>query len=186
MKHFRLCGLAATVAAVAVACAAGLADAPKPGTVAPGITGNTADGKVVSLKEELKKGPVLVYFIGTTCPVSRIATPQYTKYARAYRAQGIKVIGVVNSGKDGFLKWNEAHAAPYPVVLDPGYKVIKAYGVEKAPSSALIGKDGKVIKFWSGFSRGFLEETSAASAKALGKAPIKIDFKGAPANWMAG
>jgi hypothetical protein len=50
----------------------------------------------------------------------------------------------------------------------------------------LIGKDGKVVKFWTGYSKGFLDEQVTMSAKALGRGPSKLDFQGAPAQWMAG
>ena len=178
-------GLAA-VAAAAVACFALTAEELKAGATAPKFSGATADGKTFSLEGALKDKPVFVYFISTSCPVSKAATPHYTAFAKAYASQGLSVVGVVNDDKAGFDKWNATHKVGYPVVLDPDYKVIKAYGIAKAPSAVLVGKNGKVIKSWTGYSKQILVETNELAAKSVGKAAAKLEFAGAPASWQEG
>lgn len=177
------------VAAVA-ACVA-YAGHPEPqvpgGTVAPKFTGKRADGKTFSLDDELRvKKHVFVYFISTSCPVSKEATPHYTAFAKAYAALGITVVGVVNDDKAGFDVWNRTHKVPYPVVLDKDKKIINAYKVEAAPSAVFIGTNGKVIKSWTGYSKPQLLETNQLAAKSLGKTAPKLAFDGAPASWQAG
>jgi peroxiredoxin len=185
MKATRFIGLAA-VAAAAVACFALTAEELKPGATAPNFSGKTADGKTFTLAGANKDKPVFVYFISTSCPVSKAATPHYSVLAKTYAAQGMNVVGVVNDDKAGFDKWNATHKVPYATVLDPDYKVIKAYGITKAPSAVLIGKNGKVIKSWTGYSKQILVETNELAAKSVGKAASKLEFAGAPASWQAG
>ncbi|MEO7453799.1 MAG: TlpA disulfide reductase family protein [Fimbriimonadales bacterium] len=185
MKATRFIGLAA-VAAATVVCFALTADELKAGTVAPSFSGKTADGKSFSLQTALKDKPVLVYFISTSCPVSKAATPHYTAFANAYASQGLTVIGVVNSDKAGFDKWNATHKVPYQVVPDPDYNIINSYKIGKAPSAVLVGKNGRVIKAWTGYSKQFLVETNNLAAKSVGKPAPKLEFAGAPASWQAG
>src|SRR5688572_20886344 len=116
MKATRFIGLA-VVAAAAVACFALTAEELKPGATAPNFTGQTADGKTFALQGALKDKPVFVYFISTSCPVSKAATPHYTAFAKAYASQGLNVVGIVNDDKTGFDKWNATHKVSYPVVL---------------------------------------------------------------------
>jgi peroxiredoxin len=185
MKATRFIGLTA-LAAAAVACFALTAEDLKPGAGAPNFAGKTAEGKNFNLQSALNGKPVFVYFISTSCPVSKAATPHYTAYAKAYASQGLTVVGVVNDDKAGFDRWNATHKVAYPVVLDPDYKVIKAYGIAKAPSAVLIGKNGKVIKAWTGYSKAILTETNSLTAKTVGKPAAKLEFAGAPASWQAG
>ena len=185
MKHLRFAGLAAIAAAVA-ACIAQVPGPLDAGSAAPKFSGATAQGKSFSLDAALKAKPVFVYFISTSCPVSKAATPHYTAFAKAYESQGLSVVGVLNSNKAGFDTWNALHKVPYQVVLDPDYKVIKSYKVTKAPSAVLIGKNGRVIKAWTGYSKQTLVEANQLAAKAVGKPAAKLEFAGAPASWQAG
>jgi len=185
MKLTRYIGLAA-IAAAGVACFALNADELKPGTVAPSFSGETAAGKSISLDKAAKETPVFVYFISTSCPVSKAAMPHYEAFAKAYADKGLTVIGVLNDDKAGFEKWNKLHNVSYPVVLDPEHKIIKAYHIAKAPSAVLVGKNGKVIKAWTGYSKQQLVETNELTAKAVGKPAPKLEFAGAPASWQAG
>jgi peroxiredoxin len=169
-----------------VACFALTADELKAGSVAPKFSGKATDGKAFSLEGAIKDKPVLVYFISTSCPVSRAATPHYTAFTKVYANQGLTVIGVVNGNKAAFDKWNATHKVPYSVVPDPDYNIIKSYKVEKAPSAVLVGKNGRVIKAWTGYSKQILAETNELAAKAVGKSAPKLEFAGAPASWQAG
>lgn len=184
MKATRFIGLAA-VAAVTVACFALTADELKSGAAAPKFSGQTADGKTFSLDGAMKNKPVFVYFISTSCPVSKAAMPHYSAFAKAYADKGLTVVGILNDDKAAYDKWNKTHNVSYPVVLDPNYEIIKAYKIAKAPSAVLV-KDGKVIKVWTGYSKQQLAETNELAAKAVGKPAPKLEFAGAPTSWQAG
>jgi peroxiredoxin len=163
-----------------------VADGPAVGKAAPAIAVKTVSGAKFELRTALKSGPVFLYFISTTCPVTKAATPHYVKLASAYRAAGVTVIGVVNADKKSTERWAKTSKFTFPVIADPDYKIIDSYKVERAPSSAIIGRDGKVAGFWTGYSRGFLNAAASASAKALGRAPLNLDFSSAPADAVAG
>ncbi len=154
------------------------------GKLAPNFSGKLSNGAVFNLGAATKNAPVFVYFIAESCPVTEAATPYYNKLAAAYKALGLQVVGVINT--DSPAGWIKSHKPAFPIFPDGKYKVIEAYGVERGPSSVLIGKGGKIVKSWDGWSRGYVQELSSLSAKALGKAPVALDLKGAPTQVEAG
>lgn len=100
----------------------------KVGEMAPGFTLKNAFGKEISLKQELKKGPViLVFYRGAWCPfcnmhlhVLQQSLPQFKKYG----AQLITITpqtpdkSAEQIGKDGF---------PFEVLSDLDSQVMKDY-----------------------------------------------------------
>lgn len=154
------------------------------GKVGPPIKGQCLDGSSFDLAEAVKKGPVVVYFISTTCPVTEEATRFYSRLARAY--QNATLVGVANDGKEGVSEWNKKHKVPFKIVLDPEYKVIEKYNVKAAPTTFLIDKNGLVLKTWYGYSLGYLQEANGMVARLLKVKTASVDFTGAPKQPVAG
>ena len=156
------------------------------GVRAPLFQGNTADGKSFRLATELQKGPAMLYFISSTCPVTKAATPYYKKLTNAYMAKGLRVMGVFNGNRQQFQNWQSENKVAFPVILDPKYSIINAYKIEYGPSTVLIDKSGAVVKFWSGYSRGYLQDAGSRAAKLLKISALKVDFSSAPSDPQAG
>ncbi len=161
-------------------------EGPINGSRAPLFNGTMADGKSFKLSTELQKGPAMLYFISETCPVTKAATPFYKKLTAAYMAKGLRVLGIFNGNKQHFLNWQKENRVSFPVILDPSYQIINSYKVEHAPSTALIDKNGTIVKFWSGYSRGYLQDAGARAAKMLKISALKVDFSSAPSDPQAG
>lgn len=154
------------------------------GKAAPNFSGKLSNGAAFSLSAATKTSPVFVYFIAESCPVTDAATPYYNRLATAYKALGLQVVGVINA--DNPAGWIKSHKPTFPILADGKYKVIEAYGVERGPTSVLIGKGGKIVKSWDGWSRGYVQELGSLSARALGKSAVALDLKGAPTQVEAG
>lgn len=156
------------------------------GKSAPDLDQADATGKRFRLKEALTKGPVLVYFISTTCPVTDAASKYYERIHKAFPTNKLTVVGVVNDDKAGFAEWNKEQKLTFPVLCDPEYKVIRAYEISASPTSVLIAPIGRVAKIWKGYSEGYLKEATGAAASYLKINPPMIDFSGAPKAVAAG
>jgi len=134
----------------------------KEGTLAPDFTLEDQNGRSVSLSDYAGKKHVLLYFY------PRDDTPGCTKEACGFRDDlkqferlGIVVLGVSADGSESHKKFIAKYKLPFPLLSDPDRKVMKRYGAfgEKMMygkkttgvirSSALIGKDGKVLRHWA-------------------------------------
>ncbi len=63
------------------------------GVMAPDFTLPTVDGKQVSLKEALKKGPVLLAFFKVSCPVCQYAFPFFERVFESNRSDNVTRAG---------------------------------------------------------------------------------------------
>ncbi len=167
-------------ASMTVAALAALGQNSLVGRAAPAVNAPAVDLTRFELNEALKKGPVYLYFISTTCPVANEATKYYDRISKAFKPGAVTVVGIVSDDKRGFLEWNKAHKLAFPIVCDPDYEVIDAYKITNSPSAVLIAPDGKVSKAWTGYSEGFLRESVGVISSYLKVDPPKVDFAGAP------
>ena len=72
----------------------------EPGERAPDFDLQDDHGRVRSLREMVKSGPVLVAFFKTTCPVCQLAFPFLDRIHRVQAAQAITIFGVSQDGAD--------------------------------------------------------------------------------------
>lgn len=174
-----------SVGALALLTTGGWSQEWKKGDKAPAFTGKTSDGKAHTLQSLTKGKPLVLYFIGSTCPVNAQAVKYYNRVAQAYKGK-VNFVGVIDADAAGFKSWQEKFKAPYPVLLDPDQKIIKAYKAERSPWTIIVDKQGKIQKEWAGYSVGELNELSASIAGATKGAVAKIDTSGAPTSPRAG
>ncbi len=116
------------------------------GMVAPEVNLKTLDGAPVSLSQYRGK-VVILNFWATWCPPCRAEKPSMEKLYGMF-PDGELVMLAVNVEEDGartvpaFLQDNP-HS--FPILLDPGAKAQRAYGVFRFPESFIIGRDGQVV-----------------------------------------
>lgn len=99
------------------------------GALAPDFELPDQEGKLVRLSEQLKHGPVLLYFYPADF------TPVCTHEACAFRElhtrltrQGTQVIGISPQDSGTHLRFRLRHALPFTLLSDPSKQVIRAYG----------------------------------------------------------
>jgi peroxiredoxin Q/BCP len=132
------------------------------GRKAPDFTLDDQDGNTVKLSGFAGKKNVLIYFY------PRDDTPGCTKEACGFRDEqkafsklDTVVLGVSADGAESHQKFIGKYKLPFPLLSDPGNKMMKRYGAfgEKMMygkkkigvirSTVLIGKDGKVLRHWA-------------------------------------
>jgi peroxiredoxin Q/BCP len=129
----------------------------EPGKKAPAISGKTFSGDSLKLSD-FKGEKVAVYFY------PKDDTPGCVKQACNLRdnwsllkKKGVRVIGVSPDDNASHEKFTDKYSLPFPLLPDPGRKIIEKYGVwgEKNMyghkkdglfrTTFLIGEDGKIV-----------------------------------------
>jgi thioredoxin-dependent peroxiredoxin len=131
------------------------------GKAAPAFTLADAQGKEVSLRDFSGKDVILYFY-------PKDDTPGCTKEACGFRdnwktltKMGVTVLGVSADGAESHQKFIGKYKLPFPLLSDPGHKMMEKYGAygEKMMygkktrgvirSTVWIGPDGKVKKHWA-------------------------------------
>ncbi len=157
----------------------------KTGAKAPDFSGKGSDGKTHTLKSLTGKKPLVLYFIGHTCPINAQAVTYYNRVATAYKGK-VNFVGVIDTDAAGYKAWQNQFKAPYPVIFDKDLKIIRSYKAERSPWTILVSPQGNIQKVWEGYSIGEINELSASIAGATKSQVAKIDTTGAPKNPRAG
>jgi thiol-disulfide isomerase/thioredoxin len=136
----------------------------------PNLSGYGLDGAMPDIKGKV----VLVDFWASWCSPCKKSFPVMKEVQDRFASRGFTIVAVSMDEKkedmDTFLKKNPI---PFSVLRDPKGRLAEAAGVEKMPTSFLLGPDGKVAAVHSGFEgeatrKAYLSEVEAA-LKAAGK-----------------
>ena len=156
---------AVLAAAVSVACAAYSLAAHatlKPGDTAPPFTAEASLGGktyTYSLADELKKGPVVLYFYPAAFTKGcTIEAHEFAEAVDEYKKYGATVIGVSHDNIDTLTKFSVSECrSKFPVAADAQSKVIGAYDAGMPMHSSManrvsyvIAPDGKIIYEYTG------------------------------------
>jgi thiol-disulfide isomerase/thioredoxin len=123
---------------------------------------------------DLKGKVALVDFWASWCAPCKRSFPLMREINEKFASRGFLVVAISVDEKQAdmqaFLKKNPI---PFTVLHDPKGRLAEAVGLEKMPTSFILGADGKVIAVHSGFEgeatrKAYLAEVEAA-LKAAGK-----------------
>ncbi|HWZ43282.1 MAG TPA: TlpA disulfide reductase family protein [Candidatus Saccharimonadales bacterium] len=115
----------------------------------------------------------LIAFFETDCPTCQLALPYLNKLSAAT----IKVVGISQDGAAATREFVRQLGIAFPVELDTGLDLSRAYNPQSVPALFLVGADGVVQSTLEGFDKQGLNEI----ATAIGHAPIASEHDGAPA-----
>lgn len=159
---------------VAVACSKTDSTSPAVSTAelnaaAPDFTLMDLSGRNISLSD-YKGRVVLLEFWATWCPPCKASVPGLVDLYRKYAQKGFIVVGVsTDTGSDALEKvrqFSSSYNINYPVLL-ANEATPKLYNVISIPTSFLIGKDGKIVDIYRGYSDAFGNNVSAHIEKLL-------------------
>lgn len=86
-------------------------------------------GKPVSLRAELKRGPViLTWYSGGWCPYCNLALAYLQRYLSLFQEAGAELIAITPEKPDDTLSTKEKHALEFEVLTDETNSVAKLYG----------------------------------------------------------
>jgi thiol-disulfide isomerase/thioredoxin len=139
------------------------------GKPAPTFSLQTVQGKDMSLAKE--RGNVVVLdFWATWCPPCRESLPGLQKLHadKELADKGLKVYAVnLREGTEEAKQYLEQNNLTFPVPLDKAGAVAQKYLVSGIPTTAVVGRDGKVKAVFVGFGGGAEERLREAVNKAL-------------------
>ena len=139
-------GVAAIVAflTVSVARPSTAVDTPILGRPAPAFDLQTLNGQRVELAD-LQGSPVVLNFWASWCIPCREEAPLLTAADAAYRAQGLRILGVVyQDSAENARAFMARYGQTYPGLLDPDGRTAIDYGVFGIPETFFIDRAGVV------------------------------------------
>jgi len=101
-------------------------------------------GKSWSLKS-LRGEVVLVNFWATWCPPCQKEMPDLEALYKRFRNQRFVILSISDEEADKVRPFIAERRITFPVLLDPGSKVHKAFEVEGIPKSFVYDRDGKLV-----------------------------------------
>ncbi|HBP87796.1 MAG TPA: TlpA disulfide reductase family protein [Nitrospirales bacterium] len=116
---------------------------------APNFRLPSIQGQVVSLNE-YKGKVVLLNFWATWCRDCVLEMPELEKLYQKFRSKGLTILAIALD-KEGqpavrtFLK-KENLDLTYPILLDPGETVARAYRLSWVPVTIMVGQEGEIIE----------------------------------------
>lgn len=146
----------------------------KVGDMAPDFKAKDQDGKSVSLKQALKKGPVVMLFYrGQWCPFCNKQLSHFSDSLSMITGKGASILAITPETSENVKKTIEKTKAGFPILEDEGMAIMKMYKVNFAvdvktvekykgygidfdkanggnganlpvPASFIIGKDGRI------------------------------------------
>lgn len=138
-------------------------------SVAPDFTLKDLTGRNISLSDYRGK-VVLLEFWATWCPPCKASVPALIALKQKYEQKGFVVLGLsIDTDSDALeqvRKFSIAHNITYPVLL-ANEATPKTYNVISIPTSFLIGKDGKIVDIYKGYSDEFSNRVSSQIEKLL-------------------
>jgi peroxiredoxin len=142
----------------------------KAGTPAPPFELPDLGGETASLAEQRGRR-VLLVFSDPDCGPCEKVLPDLARLHRERRSDGLEIIMVSRGGLEENRRKAEAFGIEFPVVLQPGWKLSKKYGIFATPVAFLINEEGVIERE---VARGPSEILSLAepALSAEGRVPI--------------
>lgn len=140
------------------------------GTLAPDFTLPAMEGKQVSLKDALARGPVLAAFFKISCPICQFALPFLERIYQAYGERNVTIIGISQNETKDTAAFIKEYKLTFPVLLDDThtYPVSNAYGLTNVPSIFWIAPDGEIEIASVGWVKKDIDEINCKAAETSG------------------
>ena len=147
------------------------------GQTAPEFSLKGIDGKIYSLEELRRKGPVLAAFFKISCPVCQFTFPFLQRLYERYGNDDVTFLGISQDDAKASAGFAKQYGITFPIALDEkekGYPASNAYGLTNVPTIFLIDGDGTVSISSMGFVKNDLEQIAAQLAERRKIAPAAL------------
>jgi thiol-disulfide isomerase/thioredoxin len=166
--------LAALAAALSCSLlAAGPARALDTGQALPALVAPRLDGAAASIAPESLRGKVVyVDFWASWCVPCRQSMPALDALQKKLGPSGFVVVGISKDVREADARrFLERVPVSFPLVLDEGDRLARAFGVKAMPSGYLADRRGIVREVHRGFTPATLEALEAQALALLAEAP---------------
>jgi peroxiredoxin len=105
-------------------------------------------GKRHDLAEWKKSRAVVLFFLGTECPVSNGYAPEYIRLATAFAARNVVFFGVhpdPEVSAEVAAKHAKEYGLPFTILLDPAQEFTRQVGVRVVPEAAVFSPSGRLL-----------------------------------------
>src|SRR5580704_11621211 len=157
------------------------------GSIAPGFSLLSLEGREYSLATEMKRGPVVVAFFKISCPVCQFTFPFLERLYKRYCGDGVTFLGISQDDAKATKDFAKEFGTTFTMLLDEkqkGYPASNAYGLTSVPTIFLIETDGTVKISSMGFDKNDLESIARelAERKKMTPAPLFRAGESVPAH----
>ena len=104
-------------------------------------------GKVHSLADYQDRQVVVVYFMGTECPLAKIYGPRVQEIASEFAAADVMVLAVNANVQDSLAElesFARLHGLKYPILKDRNHKVADLFGASRTPQVFVLDRLRKI------------------------------------------
>ena len=126
--------------------------------------------------------PQMVLFVKKGCPCSFDAQPLFNKLAVKYQGK-VEFVGVIDKGA---REWSNQLSVIFPVIEEPSLGLMKAFDARASVYSALVARNGHIVKMWPGYSAAWMKDMNALLAKASATKEMPFDPEYAPKEKASG
>ncbi len=103
----------------------------------------------------------------TWCTACERERPKLSRLDAAYRAQGLRVIGLnVGEAQDVVRAYLARNPVPYAVYLDPDFRIADALGDNQLPTLLVVDRAGRIVRRSPSLDAPTLAEVKALLASA--------------------
>ncbi|MFN0119075.1 MAG: peroxiredoxin family protein, partial [Blastocatellia bacterium] len=152
------------------------------GYIAPSFSLRDLRGQAVDYAGANHGKPALLVFLETDCPTCALTAPYLNRLAAALGHDAM-VLGISQDGAAATSEFVKRLAIDFPVVLDEGLYVSKAYDPLAVPTLFLADARGKIAHTSIAFDKAELNTIAAWLCVALGRETMILadPYDGAPA-----
>lgn len=151
--------------ALLVSCAS--ASPPQARAVSlPALALQSPDGQASSFQAALGGSVAVIDLWATWCTACERERPKLARLDAAYRAQGLRVIGLnVGEAPSVVSAYLGQHPLPYAVYLDPDFRVADALGDHELPTILVVDRAGHIARRSSSLDAATLQRVKSLLAE---------------------
>ncbi|MCZ8073827.1 MAG: TlpA disulfide reductase family protein [Paucibacter sp.] len=140
---------------------------PGAGDLPPDAVGRNLDGDTILLSQYAGRAVVLTFW-ATWCGYCLKELPVLENIQNLVGPERLQVIAVNTEARDVFRKAKRAlKDFKLQMIYDPDKQAQQAFGVQGIPHMLIIGRDGRIIRLYRGYSESSLDAIAADINAAL-------------------
>lgn len=105
-------------------------------------------GKPHALADYSDSQAVVVYFLGTECPLAKLYAPRVQRLSAEFAQRDVTVLGINSNVQDSLTELEHhvrVHGIEFPVLKDVGNQVADEFGATRTPQVFVLDKDRRVV-----------------------------------------